>query len=111
MFYYTFRFAWFFTASQDFSSFVEKNYDLILLAILKNQIRSFDTFCTSLELPPKVALLDLLPKCFAFLLLIEADCLGIKYEQKAEEIKAKIDCLHSATKQSSILLNKMSDVN
>lgn len=107
---YCFRFPWFFTASQDFRNFVEKYYELILLAILKNQIRSFDTFSTSLEMSPKNALVDLLPKCFAYLLPIEADCLGIKYEQKAEETKAKMDSLYSATEQSSILLNKMSDV-
>lgn len=80
------------------------------MAIIKYNARALEEFCKQIEMSPKTATEMVLPNCFAFLLPIEAGCLGIKYEAKAEDMKMKISNFYTALEQKSYLLRNTSSV-
>jgi len=103
-------FPWFFTGLKSFHEFVDFNYSLIFLFLLKNRLRDHEEFGNVAEISQKTTLIDLLPNCFSYLLPIKAGCLGIKYEAKAETMKGKMDSYISAVEQNSELLRNVSQV-
>jgi serine-protein kinase ATM len=109
-FYFSSSFPWFFTGSNSLQDFINNKYELLFLAIIKNSVRALDTLGTMIEISPKATIKELLPNCFSHLLPIEAGCIGIKYETKAEQMKQKMDGYFSAVEQKSELLRRVAQV-
>lgn len=104
------NFPWYFVGCTSIGNFVLDHWESIVLAILKHNTRTLEEFCKQIEMSPKTATEIVLSNCFAFLLPIEAGCLGIKYEAKAEDMKQKISNFYSAMEQKSYLLRNTSSV-
>lgn len=104
------RFPWYFTGCDSFEIFVQENYQTIFLEIMKSRSQYVEEFSTNIELEPKKIIKDLLPECISFLLPLDAGCDGIGYQQRALDMKRKVDTYIKPDQYKSSLVSDISKI-
>lgn len=109
------KFPYYFFGCLSNEDFLMKNYDMILLSLLKNNYELAEKFVTSSsdsqnQFTMKDGITNVISECFAFTIPIKAGCNEIKYKAKGEELQANINELFMKSEQNVLMSDNLPQI-
>lgn len=113
--YHINKFPWYFTGSSSHEEFVETNYKLLVLALLKNKCNLIHEFVSGCgnenNYTVKGAIYEVITDCYAFIIPIEAGCeKSDEYKAKTTPLQLKINAEFKKSEQQAIIVENLPQV-